>query len=336
MYRCISAYPFITVLSLLLLALSFYSYTCWVLTISVLNLTIFPCYSNLLLRRRGWTAILRQGVLGYVLPQLSFLLCYGVFHYFVPLRIIIVFRDTIYVIIILYSWYLVICEHFWPYVWNNWSWVMHTMNTWLWHKNWVWEPPVRVPPLECTAVPDLEPRRHQRRLSGELAPRASFLQPKVPSPIPSSSWPTGTTSDHHQPLRATLRCRNATTASSLHHLTGVRPHRWVVPPFFLPGVLLSPSLCPCHWPRHKGAVGEPSPPVTPHRLWPRWLRPATPVRVPRTLHRWATTTAGPGRQMGHRSMASNYHSGPPTHTHRDLGPKAGPQAKNDFSFSKIL
>jgi hypothetical protein len=124
------------------LALSFYSCTCWVPTISVLNLAIFPCYSNLLLRRRGWTGILRWGVLGYVLPQLSFLWCYGVFRYSVPLRVVIVFRDTIYVIIIiLYSWHLVICEHFWSYVWNNWSWVMHTMSTWFWHKNWVWHRP---------------------------------------------------------------------------------------------------------------------------------------------------------------------------------------------------
>jgi hypothetical protein len=117
-------------------AISFYSFTCLVPTISVLNLAIFPCYSNLLLRRRGWTGILWRGVLGYVLPQLSFLWCYGVFRYSVPLRVVIVFRDTIYVIIIiLYSWHLVICEHFWPYVWSNWSWVMHTMSTWFWHKN---------------------------------------------------------------------------------------------------------------------------------------------------------------------------------------------------------
>jgi hypothetical protein len=38
-----------------------------------------------------------------VLPQLPFLWCYGVFHCFVPLRVIIVLRDIIYVIIILYS-----------------------------------------------------------------------------------------------------------------------------------------------------------------------------------------------------------------------------------------
>jgi hypothetical protein len=118
------------------LALSFYSCTCWIPTISVLNLAIFPWYSNLLLRRRGWTGILRWGVLGYVLPRLSFLWCYGVFRCFVPLRIIIVFRDTFYgIIIILYSWHLDICEHFWLYVWNNWSWVMHTMSTWFLCKN---------------------------------------------------------------------------------------------------------------------------------------------------------------------------------------------------------
>jgi hypothetical protein len=123
------------------LALSFYSYTCWVATISVLSLAIFSCCTNQLLRRRGWTEILRWGVLGYVLPQLSFLWSYGVFHYSVPLRVVIVFRDTIYVIIIIhYSWHLVICEHFWLYVWNNWSWVMHMMSTWFWCKNQVWQP----------------------------------------------------------------------------------------------------------------------------------------------------------------------------------------------------
>jgi hypothetical protein len=104
------------------------------------TLLFFPCYSNQLLRRRGCTKILRRGVLGYVLPWLSFLWCYGVFRCSVPLRVIIVFRDTIYVIIIiLYSWQLIIYEPFWSYVWNNWSWVMHTMSTWFWCKNWVWQ-----------------------------------------------------------------------------------------------------------------------------------------------------------------------------------------------------
>jgi hypothetical protein len=134
MYRCISAYLFITVLSLLLSCII-------ILFLHLLSTNhkctqpcYFPCHSNLLLRRKGWTGILRRGVLGYVLPRLSFPWCYGVFRYFVPLIVIIVFRDTIYVIIIIrYSWHLVICEHFWPYVWSNCSWVMHTMSTWFWH-----------------------------------------------------------------------------------------------------------------------------------------------------------------------------------------------------------
>jgi hypothetical protein len=76
--------------------------TCWVPTISVLNLAISPCYSNLLLRRRRWTGILQRGVLGYVLPRLPFLWCYWVFHCSVSLRVILVFKNIIYVIIILY------------------------------------------------------------------------------------------------------------------------------------------------------------------------------------------------------------------------------------------
>jgi hypothetical protein len=139
---CIGAFLLINLLQFYpcyYLALSSYSCTCWVPTISVLNLAIFLYYSNLLLRRRGWTGILQRGVIGYVLPRLWFLWCYGVFRCSVPLRVIIVFRDTTYVIIILYSWHLVICEHFWTYVWNYWYWVMHTMSTWFWHNNRVWQ-----------------------------------------------------------------------------------------------------------------------------------------------------------------------------------------------------
>jgi hypothetical protein len=80
---CIGAFPLILLLQFYpcyYLALSFYSCTCRVSTISVLNLAIFPCYSNLLLRRRGWTGILRQGVLCHVLPRLLYLWCYGVFR----------------------------------------------------------------------------------------------------------------------------------------------------------------------------------------------------------------------------------------------------------------
>jgi hypothetical protein len=93
------------------------------------TMLFFPCYSNPLLKRRRWTGILQRGVLGYVLPRLPFLWCYRVFRCSVSIRVILVFRDIIYVIIIPYSWHLVICEHFWPYVWNNWSSVMHTMST---------------------------------------------------------------------------------------------------------------------------------------------------------------------------------------------------------------
>jgi hypothetical protein len=83
--------------------MSFIFYTCWVPTISVLNLAIFPCYSNLLLRRRRWAGILQRGVLGYGLPQLPFMWCYGVFCCSVSLRVVLVFKDIIYVIIILYN-----------------------------------------------------------------------------------------------------------------------------------------------------------------------------------------------------------------------------------------
>jgi hypothetical protein len=100
--RCISAYSFIPYFSLLLPYISFIFYTCWVPTITILNLAIFPCHSNLLLRRRGWTGILRRGVLGYASPRLPFLWCYGVFRCSVSLRVILVFKDIIYVIIILY------------------------------------------------------------------------------------------------------------------------------------------------------------------------------------------------------------------------------------------
>jgi hypothetical protein len=70
--------------------------------LSVLNLTIFPCHSNLLLRRRRWTEILRWRVLGYASPRLPFLWCYGVFRCSVSPRVALVFKDINYVIIILY------------------------------------------------------------------------------------------------------------------------------------------------------------------------------------------------------------------------------------------
>jgi hypothetical protein len=120
------------------LALSFYSCTYWVPTISVLNLAIFPGYSKLLLRRWRWTEILRWGVLDYVSPWLSFLWSYGVFRCSVSLRVILVFRDIIYVIIVLYSWHLIIREHFLSVCVKQLILGIHTMSTWFWHKNRVW------------------------------------------------------------------------------------------------------------------------------------------------------------------------------------------------------
>jgi hypothetical protein len=116
------------------LALLFYPCTCWVPTISVLNHVIFPCYSNLLLRRRRWTGILWRRVLGYVLPRLPLLWSYGVFHCSVSLRIIIIFRDITYVIILLYSWHLVIYEHFLSICVEQLILGIHTMSTWFWYK----------------------------------------------------------------------------------------------------------------------------------------------------------------------------------------------------------
>jgi hypothetical protein len=116
----ISAYHFITGLSLLL--------PCTIILfmhlLSTNHKCTQPCYFPLLLKpaaqkeKMDWNPSTRS----------SRLWSYGVFRCSVPLRVIIIFRDITYVII-LYLWYLITCEHFWSYVWNNWSWVMHTMST---------------------------------------------------------------------------------------------------------------------------------------------------------------------------------------------------------------
>jgi hypothetical protein len=119
-----------------------YSYTCWVPTISVLNLAISPCCTNLLLRRWRQTGILQRGVLGYALPLLPFLWCYGVFRCSIPfrMRVDLVFRDIIYVINILYLWHLAICENFLSECVEQLILGIHTMSTCFWHKNRVWHP----------------------------------------------------------------------------------------------------------------------------------------------------------------------------------------------------
>jgi hypothetical protein len=103
MYRCIFAYPFVTVLSLLL--------PCIIILLQHLLSTndkcTQPCYLPLLLKpaaqkeRMDWNSLMRSYRL-HVAP-VSLMWCYGVFHCSILLRIVIVFRDTTYVIIILYS-----------------------------------------------------------------------------------------------------------------------------------------------------------------------------------------------------------------------------------------
>jgi hypothetical protein len=99
---CIFAYSLMPYFPFHYLYISFIYCTCWVPTISVLNLAIFPCYSNPLHWRRRWTRILRWEILGYALPRLPFLCCYGVFRYSVLLRVVLDLKDIISVIIILY------------------------------------------------------------------------------------------------------------------------------------------------------------------------------------------------------------------------------------------
>jgi hypothetical protein len=76
-----------------------------------------PCYFSLLLKpaaqkeKMDWNFLTSSARL--CVPQFSFLWSYGVIRCSVSLRVVIVFRDIIYVIIILYSWHLIIREHFW-------------------------------------------------------------------------------------------------------------------------------------------------------------------------------------------------------------------------------
>jgi hypothetical protein len=117
------------------LCISYFSCTWWVPTISVFNLAIFPCCSE----GEDEQEFFDEEVYATCCPGCRS--CGVMESSTIPscLTVIVVFRDIIYVIIILYSWHLVICKHFWPYVWNNWSWVMHTMSSWFWHKNGVWQ-----------------------------------------------------------------------------------------------------------------------------------------------------------------------------------------------------
>jgi hypothetical protein len=79
------------------------SYTCWVPTISVLNLAIFPLLLKPAAQKEmmDWNSSMRSSRL-WVAPGLPFLWCYRVFRYFVPLRVVLVCKDFICVIIVLY------------------------------------------------------------------------------------------------------------------------------------------------------------------------------------------------------------------------------------------
>jgi hypothetical protein len=77
-----------------------------------------PCYFPLLLKlaaqkeKMDWNSSIRSSRL-CVAPVAIPVELWSLLLFHFCLRVIIVFRDTIYVIIILYSWHLVICEHFW-------------------------------------------------------------------------------------------------------------------------------------------------------------------------------------------------------------------------------
>jgi hypothetical protein len=80
MCGCFSAHNLVIALPLILWhAYHIFFTTCWVPTISVLNLAIFPCYSNLLLRSWRRFRILRWGVLAERLPPVACLWSCGVF-----------------------------------------------------------------------------------------------------------------------------------------------------------------------------------------------------------------------------------------------------------------
>jgi hypothetical protein len=88
MYRCISAYPFIIVLSLLLPCIIIL----FLHLLSTNHKCIQPCYFPLLLKptaqkeRMDWNSSTRSSRLR--VARLSFLWCYGVFRCSVPLRIV--------------------------------------------------------------------------------------------------------------------------------------------------------------------------------------------------------------------------------------------------------
>jgi hypothetical protein len=104
MYSCISAYHFITVLSLLLPCIIIL----FLHLLSTNHKCTQPCYFPLLLKTAAqkemmdWNSLTRSTRLR--VAPVVILWCYGVFRCSVLLKVVIIIRDTIYVIIIiLYS-----------------------------------------------------------------------------------------------------------------------------------------------------------------------------------------------------------------------------------------
>jgi hypothetical protein len=102
--RCISAYSLIPYFSLLLPYISFI----FLHLLSNNHKCTQPCYFPLLLKpaaqkkKMDWNSSTRSSRL--LVFSVPFLRCYGVFRCSVPLRVVLVFKDIIYVIIILYAY----------------------------------------------------------------------------------------------------------------------------------------------------------------------------------------------------------------------------------------
>jgi hypothetical protein len=129
MYRYISTCSLTTILPCYYTLHIIYSCSCWVPTISILSLTIFPCYSNLLLRRWRWTGILQWGVLELRCPDCIFPWTTKSSDVLLPWECRLVFERHYLCnnyTFIRGIWHVV--NTFYSYVWNKCSWA---------HMRWV-------------------------------------------------------------------------------------------------------------------------------------------------------------------------------------------------------
>jgi hypothetical protein len=134
-YRCISAYHFYSSFYLHILScISFYSRTCRVPTISVLNLAISPCCKNMLLKSWRRFGVLLYGLLGERLPRS---IACGVMVSFCcdaseSVRLVfckILFCNKYYIL-----WHLLFCIHFLYGMCENLFLGTHTMSIRFGHK----------------------------------------------------------------------------------------------------------------------------------------------------------------------------------------------------------